>query len=957
MKRLIFLSVLIFCVGFTSQAQVSSFKLENGLTVIINEDHRSPSIFGSFVVKAGSVDDPTDATGLAHYLEHVMFKGSQNVGTYDWEKEKPHYENIIALYDELAKVPEEQREEIQKKINEESLLAAQYTINNEYSNLIQAIGGTGLNAGTGHDLTYFHNEFPSAQLKRWLMLNADRFECPVFRGFQSELETVYEEKNMYSDNAFQMLSQELLKNVFNEENPYARPIVGLTEHLKTPSLRRLIEFYNNYYVPSNMAVILSGDVNVEEAKVLIEETLGKWKNVTPAKRTEVKYEPISEKKTVKMKITPIPLLAMGYEGIQMNSEDKYITEIMSGILMNSNSTGLLDKLRLDGDVLSVGFSSNTFRQGGMFAITAIPVFDMKNGAFEPLSKVEKLLIGVLENLKKGKIDDWLLKSVKDQLIMDFELSKESNYATGLNLVYAFGYDEKIEDLDKYAEQIKSVTKEDVISIANKYLGKPYVAINSLQGSAKKDKLEKPEYKPLVTATGKTSAFAQKVKEVEVNIPEFKPIDFSEITIDDFVPGVKLLYAQNPDNDIFSLTIKYGVGTIAIPELEYSVNLMNNAGVLSQYTAYELKREFSKLGCTIRFSCSDNSTLVTLRGKEESLAKACVLLSKVSLMPSLDSKQMNSLLGNEVSQRGSFEKNDKDTQSGALSQYIQYGKKSSYIDRLPVETISRFTVSNLAASYIEATKYEASIHYSGMMPYQKVKKILTENLAFPSNLKAKRLTDATPMMKYDENTVFLVNNKDARQADVYLYIQGKEFSTDQQSGIDAFNEYFGGGFNGVLLQELREKRSLAYTASAGYYTPSLPKMMSRFGGYIGTQGDKTLDAVDEFTKIIKDMPLHPDRIGNLKDYLKLATLSSTPSVRYKTQIIENWMNRGYTEDPRIKLSQEYAKLTFDDITRFYEENIKNKPIAIGIIVNTKQIDTKQLEKFGKVVKLSTTDLFK
>ena len=147
MKRILLFGVFIIG-ALWCNAQVSTFKLANGLSVILNEDHRTPSIFGSIVTKAGAVDDPTDATGLAHYLEHVMFKGSQNVGTYDWSKEEPHYKNIIALYDELGKVPEDQREAIQKKINEESLLAAQYTINNEYSNLIQAIGGTNLNAGT-----------------------------------------------------------------------------------------------------------------------------------------------------------------------------------------------------------------------------------------------------------------------------------------------------------------------------------------------------------------------------------------------------------------------------------------------------------------------------------------------------------------------------------------------------------------------------------------------------------------------------------------------------------------------------------------------------------------------------------------------------------------------------------------------------------------------------------------
>ena len=259
--------------------------------------------------------------------------------------------------------------------------------------------------------------------------------------------------------------------------------------------------------------------------------------------------------------------------------------------------------------------------------------------------------------------------------------------------------------------------------------------------------------------------------------------------------------------------------------------------------------------------------------------------------------------------------------------------------------------------INATHYETSVHYTGKFSFEEVKKVLTNNLAFPSNLKPSSSPVSTPQAKYTENTILMFNNRNARQGDVYIFIPGQEYQPEQRPVIDAFNQYFGGGFNGLVLQELRELRSFAYTASANYSIPPVPNRKSMFTGYIGTQGDKTLDAIGEFLNLINEMPQYPERMDNIKDYLFQATVSSSPSKRQLTQTVESWMKAGYNEDPRIKLSEAYGSVEFDDILSFYNQKISNKPIAIGIIVNRKMIDRKQLSNFGKVVNLSSSKIFK
>ncbi|MDD2196718.1 MAG: hypothetical protein PHW91_05970, partial [Bacteroidales bacterium] len=534
--------------------------------------------------------------------------------------------------------------------------------------------------------------------------------------------------------------------------------------------------------------------------------------------------------------------------------------------------------------------------------------------------------------------------------------KESNSNYGMLLVQGFANDRPLSDHEKYVEIINAITKEDIVALAKKYFDAPYIAFQSLIGEPKKDKISKPDYKPIVPAQGRSN-FAKQWIDEEVGVPPFKPIDFKkDLSMSELAPGVKLFHAENPANDIFSLILVYGVGSNKIPELNFSVNLMNRAGIMALHTPYELKKEFSDLGCVVYFSNDRNNTYVRLTGKEENLAKACQLLSKSYLLPSLDEKQLNSLIGGEIGRR-SYEKKDKDSQSRALRQYLIYGAKSSYLNRLTNTEVLELSVSKLAGGFIKATQYETSVHYTGKLPSDKVKGILINNLAFPSNLKPSVSNEEIPTVKYNETTIFLYNNRSVRQSDIFIYIPGEKYETSQKPIIDGFNQYFAGGFNGLVMQELRELRSLAYTAAAGYSIPSAPSQKAMLNGYIGTQGDKTQDAVNEFISLITDMPEHPERIATIKNYLEQATVNVTPSIRQRTMLVENWMDYGYDKDPRTEWVSKYKELEFSDLLSFYNTYINNKPIGIAIVANGKDVDKKELKKIGTLKRVDSNKIFK
>ena len=266
---LFLLSVLSVRGGSPQGLDVTIHTLGNGMQVWLNEDHSTPTVMGMVVVRAGAKDCPD--TGIAHYFEHMMFKGTDRIGTADYAAEKPLLDSIERHYSLLKDAPsEEARHAILKKINEFSVAAARYAVPNEFSNLISEFGGSGLNAWTSFDNTVYHNTFASGNMEPWLELNSERLLNPVFRLFQSELETVYEEKNMYSDALGGEALERAQERAFRP-HPYARPIIGTTENLKNPDLHAMREFYGKYYVGGNMALILSGDFDAETTLPLIEK--------------------------------------------------------------------------------------------------------------------------------------------------------------------------------------------------------------------------------------------------------------------------------------------------------------------------------------------------------------------------------------------------------------------------------------------------------------------------------------------------------------------------------------------------------------------------------------------------------------------------------------------------------------------------------------------------------------
>lgn len=951
------LSLLFGQILFAQESQpFQHFKLDNGMSVYLWEDKNQPDVSGSVVFNVGSYDEPEEFTGLAHYLEHVLFKGTQKIGALNWEKESPLYEQIIKLYDDFSETKDEStRDDIQKKINQLSIESAQYARTNEFSGLIDGMGGEGLNAGTSYDQTMYYNSFPAYQMERWLDLYAERFTNPVFRSFQAELENVFEEYNMYQDNSSTHINNFLFANLY-PNSPYGRDIIGTAENLKNPRLSKLIEFYNTWYVPENMALILVGNFDSHKAIPLIKEKFSKLPTRRSPERKHFEEINFDKNQKVSAKLSYYPQVFWGYKGVKKSDNDEFLLEFCTQLLSNSSNTGLLDKLSLNGDVQHAGAELDSRKNDGRILIYAVPYYDVNQHIYESDKATEKIVMAEVDKLKNGNVEDWLIQSVKDNLLRQYKLIMETPQLKTQILSELFVYGLPLDYYSKMEDKIKTVTKEDLQRVSKQYLSGNKITVSIQEGEPKKNKLKKPDIKPIEQPKSGLSAYGKSLMEIPVVAVKEEYNNFADVKTVKLYDKINLHYTPNTANDLFTLTLKYGVGTKKMPKLEYATALMESAGIMPLDDAQAVRRQFSELGSQCSYSVNDDYFTISLLGDETNLEKICNLMTRQVLLPKLDDKQLNRVKGGAYNSR-IFEKKDIDEMGNALLQYALYKNKSDYINRIKLTDLVNMQITELTGEIIRATNYELDIYYVGAKPIDEVVRILKANLP----LKEGVVTSESPVVEeretYEKPTILFLSNSEAQQAKIYFYIQGKEYKIADDVYYQAFYNYLSGGFNGLLMQEIRENNSMAYTTAGRMVTPPLQDKKAYFLGYVGTQPDKAADAIDLFLKILKDMPLYPDRIDNIKTNLKQSNLTNKPSFRQKGQAFDRWQKLGYTDDPaRVNMSKIEA-LTFDDIVKFYNENIKGKPITVVIMADKSKINLKQLEtNQGKIINVNNSKIF-
>ncbi len=890
---------------------------------------------------------------MAHYLEHMLFKGTTKMGTIDYEKEKVHLDKITALYDQLAQTNDkEERLEIQKKINEESKLASEYALPNEFDRIIAEMGGTKLNAFTSQDMTAYINVLPPTEVEKWLEVYVHRFEEPVFRLFQSELETVYEEKNRMLNSPINYLILQFQANLF-KGHPYGdKTVLGKTEHLKNPSLSAMYDYFHKYYVANNMALILVGDFNSEEVIPIIKEKAGRLPKSDLKKNDNFNIDPLVGRKEVTLKSSPVKMAVYGYRVKGQKDINQAKIDLLLALLSNDAETGLIDKLRTEGKVMEAQVFDFIQEDQGAVAVLNVP--KLVGQSFE---KAEEELFKQLDSLKQGNFSDELFNSVKNELIKSKKLEAEDNDYMAYNIMENFIAVNDWNKFINYENELNKLTKQDLVDYANEVFGDDYVVLFSKMGKTKMEKLEKPPFSPVIPKSNKKSEYYKVLDKIEEKIEAVSYVDFNnDVQNYKLKNGALLTTTHNPKNNIFDLNLKWKIGTYALPQSQPLSVYLNYVGT-EQHPFDEFRRKMQALNVSYYFSVDEQYFTLYIDGEDELLPQTLELVNEFLLQPAKDETKIKKLV-QEAKSDSKFQKSEPAQIARIEREYALYKEDSKYLTKLPTKEIKKITAEqhvNLLHRIINEIPMRITYVGNNTKVEEELNKYFNKKPEYQGLGNGKDYLKKEPKHA-PQNTIYFINDKSATQTTIYFDIDLSNIPQKEHYKLHAFNEYFGAGMSSIVFQEIREFRSLAYSAWGFARIGKTPEAHETFIGYIGCQNDKTIEALTTMLNLLDSMPQKPERIDYVKKAIIKSAITARPGFRNIIDRIDTWKQQGYTQDPNYLFREEYKNLTFDDILDFYNTYLKGKPVTISIVGDKKRLGFKELSKFGEIKELKIKDVY-
>lgn len=928
------------------QAGVRVYTLKNGLKVYLAKNEDAPRIQTYIPVRTGSNNDPSDNTGLAHYLEHMVFKGTSNLGTQDWVKEKALLQQISDLYEQhKAEKDPAKKKELYKKIDEVSQEASKYAIANEYDKAISSLGATGTNAHTWLDETVYKNNIPSNELEKWLRVEKERFSELVLRLFHTELEAVYEEYNRAQDNDGRLVNYALMEALFPKHPNGQQTTIGTSEHLKSPSMVAIHKYFDTYYVPNNMAVVLVGDIDFDKTIKLVDQYFGAFKYKDLPMKKMVTEEPMTKVVSRTVKSPSTQRMTMAWRTDSYGSQEARLADVVAEILSNNGDAGLIDlNINQKQKTLGAGAYESPFKMYGLFALSVTP----KEG--QSFDEAKKLLLDQLDLVKKGQFPDWIFKAIvndkKVQRMKGWETA--DGLATELYGSYIKGrtWEQELDEINEY----EKITKADVVKFANEFFKDNYVVVYKEKGvNDKLVRVENPGITPIKLNREVQSPFLKGI--LNTKVAEIKPefIDYKAAIQTSQVKDKTVSFVKNKYNEIAQVSYVFPFGTDNDKELSIAGTVFGYLGT-DKYTPEQLKEEFYKLGISNSIRTSNDQMIVTLTGLESNMKKGVELMNHWMTNVKAD-KAIYSQTVKTILEARAVGKKDKGRIMAALSNYAKYGKDSRMTDIVSKDRLEGIDVTELMKKIKTLNQYPYQIFLYGQdqTGLEKAVKLYVVNTSLQP-AKAKEYTEPATTGKV------YFTNYDMVQMEMAKVAKGSTVNLSNFGKSNVFNEYFGRGLSSIVFQEIRESKSLAYSAYVSYGNASEKGHANYITNYIGTQSNKLPLAVSAMNDLMAELPQIPAQFDNARG----SALKQIASNRVnRTNIFFSQLalkKLGIDYDIRKDTYAEIQGLTLPQLTGFYNTEVKPVQYNTAIIGKKENLNMESINKMGEFQEVSLEEIF-
>ena len=928
------------------------YTLKNGLKVYLSVNKEEPRIQTFIAVRTGSKNDPAETTGLAHYLEHLMFKGTDKFGVTDAEAEAPLLADIEQRYEEYRKVTDpEARRQAYHGIDSVSQLAAQYFIPNEYDKLMAAIGAEGTNAYTSEDVTCYVENIPSNEVENWAKIQSDRFQNMVIRGFHTELEAVYEEYNIHLTSDMDKLYTAMMAKLF-PTHPYGtQTTIGTQEHLKNPSITNIKKYFEKWYVPNNVAICMAGDFDPDEVIATIDKYFGEWKPGDDVSQPVFPEQPeITEPQDTTVIGLEAETIWLGWRFGEARSLQMDTLQVLSQ-MMSNGTAGLIDlDINQQMKMLEAWGGVQPSMDYSMFLMAGTP----REG--QTLDEVRTLLLEEIEKLKAGDFSDDLLPSVVNNLKLEYYNALEDNRARANMYVQTFISGTPWEQEVKSLERIAGITKQQIVDFARNHFADNYVAVYKRQGvDPTQKKIDKPQITPIPTNRDTVSQFVKDIQNVKVKPIEPRFVDFKkDLTFSTTTSQLPVVYVQNTLNGRFQLAFHYDFGEESDVRYNYAANYLDYLGTDS-LTAEQLKQQFYKLACNYNINVGAHTISISLNGLSENMTQALELLEHVMQHAKADNEAYMQYIALREKARMDA-KHDQQTNFQFLFNYGVYGAYNPSRNAMTAQQLAATDPQELLNLLKNLSQYEHTVLYYGPLSEQELAETIATHHQTSGTLQPAPEGQHYEPQTTPENEILLAPY-DAKNIYMRMYHnEGLTWDTKNVTVQALFNEYYGGGMNTIVFQELRETRGLAYNAYALYLQPEYAGQSPYFFTHIITQNDKMMDCVRQFHVILDTIPQSEAAFAIAKESLTKRIASQRTS---KFGLINAWLwsrQRGLDKDYTETIYNTLPSMTLQDVVRFEQQQMAQKPYRYIILGDEKELDMQALQQYGPVKRLTTEEIF-